>query len=143
MTVDNFSLAQFQGIPLNVDWSPGRGTSPDELPTGAGIYAEICWRESGVRVGETGKSIRGKIRHDIWWFKKMHDGTAPPAQLRRTIPTAIAAKESGPDAFEFYVVSSDSRLADKSLRQECERYLFEWLEQHDRYVSWNRQKSWR
>ena len=47
----------------------------------------------------------------------MQDGTAGPAQLRRTLPIALAARSGGPSGFEFYVVSCDPRLADKVLRQ--------------------------
>lgn len=97
----------------------------------------------GVRIGETGFSIRGKIRHDIRWFNSMRDGTAPQAQLRRTLPIALAAKVTGAIGFEFNVVSVDLRLADKELRQDCERFLFDWVRRSDGLTDWNRQRSWR
>jgi hypothetical protein len=133
----------FRGIELKVDWIAGAGVSLKELPTCAGIYAEVHWPKRGVRIGETGKSIRGKISHDISWFKSMQNGTAPPNQLSRTIPIAMTAKESGANGFEFYVVSADLRLVDKELGQACERYMFQWIERQHAYVSWNHQKSWR
>ena len=133
----------FQGIQLSVGWQADGGVSVSELPKVPGIYAEIHWPKMGVRVGETGGSIRTKIRHDIHWFNSMWDGSAPPEQLRRTIPIAMTAKESGATAFEFYVVSIDPRLSDKALRQECERFMFRWLEEHPNFVSWNHQRSWR
>ena len=70
--------------------------------------------------------------------------TGPPDQrdLRRTSPIAEAAKATGAEGFEFYVVSDDPRLNDKELRQGTERFLFKWAEQADGFVSWNRQKSW-
>jgi hypothetical protein len=133
----------FQGIQLSVGWQADGGVSVSELPKVPGIYAEIHWPKMGVRVGETGGSIRTKIRHDIHWFNSMWDGSAPPEQLRRTIPIAMTAKESGATAFELYVVSIDPRLSDKALRQECERFMFRWLEEHPNFVSWNHQRSWR
>jgi hypothetical protein len=93
-------------------------------------------------IGETGDSIRGKIRRNIYWFKRMHNGTAPPEQLRRTLPIAEAAKATGHEGFEFYVVSDDPRLKEKALRQETERFLHAWAKQADGFVNWNRQKSW-
>lgn len=133
----------FAGIDLNVSWGVGQGTPVSELPTCAGVYAEIHWPKRGVRIGETGNSIRGKIRHDIRWFESMRNRTAGYAQLKRTIPIAMTAKEGGSDGFEYYVVSSDPRLLDKPLRQECERFMFKWIEEQTKYVSWNHQKSWR
>lgn len=73
----------------------------------------------------------------------MHNGTAPVAQLRRTLPIAEAAKATGVAGFEFYLVSADARLEDKNLRQEAERFLFAWADTTDSFVNWNRQVSWR
>ena len=130
-------------IALNIAWEPGNGPDVNDLPTSAGIYAEIHWLKAGVRVGETGQSIRGKIRHDIRWFTSMYDGSAPPNQLCRSIPIAQTAKKYGAGGFEFYVVSCDPKLEDKELRQECERFMFAWLEKSRKYESWNHQRSWR
>jgi len=112
--------------------------------------ADMCWRirgnslpKRGVRIGETGVSIRGKILHDIRWFQGMHAGTEKPEQLKRTIPIAKTAKEHGASGFAFYVVSDDPRLTDKQLRQDCERHLFKYLEEHPDYDSWNHQTTWR
>jgi hypothetical protein len=132
----------FQGLELNVEWTPGRGPF-SELPALPGTYAEIHWPSRGVRIGETGRSIRAKIAHDLRWFKGMQDGTAGPAQLRRTLPIALAALKSGPLGFEFYVVSCDPRLVDKLLRQNAERFMFKWVAGRAEYVNWNRQVSWR
>lgn len=137
------SSIEFEGIRLHVSWLPGRGSSPDLLPDRPGLYAEIYWPERGVRIGETGRSIRGKIRHDIRWMKSMRARTAPPEQLRRTLPIAMAAKRTGHVGFEFYAVSVDPRLAEKSLRQEAERFLFSWVRRQEELVDWNRQVSWR
>jgi hypothetical protein len=134
---------EFRGITLNVDWTRENSVPASRLPDRPGIYAEIHWPKRGVRIGETGRSIQGKIYHDLGWFKSMHDGTAPPEQLRRTIPIAMTAKECGAGGFAFYVVSVDPRLKDKSLRQECERHMFAWLEQHPTFISWNHQTTWR
>ena len=128
---------------MDVAWRPGRGIPVANLPSVPGLYAEIEWETRGVRIGETGISIRGKIRHDIAWFDGMHNGTAPPQQLRRTLPIAIAAKKHGAAGFEFYVVSSDPRLRDKAIRQDAERFLFEWVAKHPTHVNWNLQRSWR
>jgi len=73
----------------------------------------------------------------------MHNGTAPPEQLRRTLPIAQAAKATGAEGFEFYVVSDDPLLEDKALRQDCERFMFEWVRRAPGFVDWNRQWSWR
>lgn len=132
----------FRDLELNVDWVPGRG-SQSLLPDLPGVYAEVHWPSRGVRIGETGRSIRAKIAHDLRWFRAMHDGTAGVAQLRRTLPIALAARETGTAGFEFYVVSCDSRLADKALRQDVERYMFNWVAGRADYVNWNRQVSWR
>lgn len=132
----------FKGLELNVDWVLGRGLY-GMLPSLPGIYAEIHWPSRGVRIGETGRSIRAKIAHDLRWFKGMQDGTAGAAQLRRTLPIALAARKSGAVGFEFYVVSCDPRLVDKVLRQDAERFLFQWVASRPEYVNWNRQVSWR
>jgi len=136
-------IVKHQGISLRVDWRPGAGKLVENLPTTAGIYAEIYWPERGVRIGETGLSVRGKIRHDIRWFESMKSRTAPVAQLCRTLPIAQAAKATGTRGFEFFLVSADPRLADKELRQDCERFLFAWVRQVEGLVDWNRQRSWR
>jgi len=139
----NAPVLDFKGIKLYVDWTPQSAASIEELPTCAGVYAEIHWPKRGVRIGETGASIQGKILHDIRWFKGMHDGTESPDQLRRTIPIAMTAKEHGASGFAFYVISDDERLRDKQLRQDCERHLFKYVEQHPDFDSWNHQKTWR
>ena len=135
-------IGAFKKIRLNIEWS-GRGLPVNALPTKPGIYAEIYRPERGVRIGETGRSIRGKIKHDIRWFRSMGDGTAPKAQLRRTLPIAEAAKKTGDVGFAYFVVSCDNRLEDKELRQACERQLFEWVRQQPNWADWNRQRSWR
>jgi len=132
----------FEGISLNIDWRPGHGAHT-ALPALPGVYAEVHWPSRGVRIGETGRSIRAKIAHDIRWFQGMQNGTAGPAQLRRTLPIALTARKTGPAGFEFYVVSCDPRLANKALRQEVERFMFRWVSARTEYVDWNRQKSWR
>lgn len=140
---DQTCFVEFDGIRLDVSWVPGRGVAPALLPDRPGLYAEIYWPERGVRIGETDLSIRRKIRHDIRWMESMHAGTAPPAQLRRTLPIGMAAKRTGRVGFEFFPVSVDPRLADKALRQEAERILFSWVRGQTDLVDWNRQVSWR
>jgi hypothetical protein len=134
---------RFQDIDLNTAFSPGAGTPVAALPDRPGIYAQVHWPQRGLRIGETGRSIRAKIRHDIRWFEAMFRGTAPPAQLRRTLPIAQAAKAGGASGFEFFVVSTDPRLQDKELRQAAERALFAWAAASPDFVDWNRQRSWR
>lgn len=136
-------ILKYKEIDLFVGWVEVNSMPADAFPTSPGIYAEICWPRKGVRVGETGKSLRGKIRHDIRWFKGMHDGTEKPEQLRRTSPICMAAKEMGLAGFKFYLVSKDPKLTDKQLRQDCERYLFDWCAKHQTLESWNFQRSWR
>jgi len=97
---------------------------------------EIHWPTRGVRIGETGRSIRAKIGHDLHWFRSMRDGTAAAAQLGRNLPIALAARKSGAEGFEFYVVSSDPRLLDKALRQDVERFMFAWVRRQPTYVDW-------
>ena len=133
----------FQGIELFTNFKPNAGWAVETLPATPGIYAEVYWPQRGIRFGETGRSVRGKIRHDIRWFRSMHDGSAPVEQLRRTLPIAEAAKATGVVGFEFYLVSADVRLEDKALRQETERFLFTWAEQADDFANWNRQINWR
>jgi hypothetical protein len=128
---------RFREIDLNVDWVQGRGPRA-ALPNLPGVYAEIHWPSRAVRIGETGRSIRAKIGHDLRWFTSMEDGTAGLAQLRRTLPIALTARKTGPEGFEFYVVSCDPRLLDKGLRQEVERFMFTWVGRHPHYVDWNR-----
>ena len=129
------------GIEMRLDFEQG-ASDRTSLPTSPGLYAEVCWPERAVRIGETGRSIRAKVAHDWRWFRSMHDGTAPASQLRRPAPICRAAIEHGPDAFEAFVVSADPRLEDKALRQECERALFEVIRASE-WVDWNRQRSWR
>lgn len=136
-------MIALDGVPLFTDFREGQGTPVDVLPVTAGIYAEVYWPLRGLRIGETGRSIRGKIKHDIRWFKSMHDGSAPPEQLRRTLPIAQAAKATGSLGFEFFVVSAEPRLADKDLRQAAERSLFLWADATEDFENWNRQRSWR
>ncbi|PKQ10802.1 MAG: hypothetical protein CVT70_17720 [Alphaproteobacteria bacterium HGW-Alphaproteobacteria-1] len=140
MTAQPFII--YRDIKLALNWQNG-GLQVEDLPARPGIYAEVYKPLMGVRIGETGVSIRGKIRHDIRWFNSMRDGTAPQAQLRRTLPIAQAAKATGAIGFEFHVVSVDLRLADKKLRQDCERFLFDWVRRSDGLTDWNRQRSWR
>ncbi|WP_152450249.1 hypothetical protein [Roseivivax sp. THAF197b] len=104
--------ALFEDIQLNVEFT-GQGLAVEYITTRAGIYAEVYKPERGVRIGETGRSICGKIKHDIRWFRSMRDGTAPESQLRRTLPIAQAAKRTGDIGFAYFVVCSDPRLEDK------------------------------
>jgi hypothetical protein len=141
-TPDRVTAVHFRGLELNVDWVPGSGLY-SALPALPGIYAEIHWPSRGVRIGETGRSIRAKIGHDLGWFRAMQEGTAGPAQLRRTLPIALAARTTGAAGFEFYVVSCDPQLADKTLRHDAERFMFQWVASRPEFVNWNRQVSWR
>jgi hypothetical protein len=134
-------MTVFRDISLSTELKRGSGLAVELLPASPGIYAEVYWPQRGLRFGETGDSIRRRIGRSIGWFRRMHDGTARPRDLRRTSPIAEAAKATGAAGFEFYVVSDDPRLKDKELRQETERFLFKWAEQADGFVSWNRQKS--
>jgi hypothetical protein len=131
-----------EGVRLNVDLH-GAGLEVGALPTCPSVYAEVHRPSGGVRIGETGNSIRGKIRHDIAWFRSMHLGTAPVAQLRRQHPIALAARKSGAEGFAYFVVGDDPGLADKALRQSSERRVFNWVRAHPDWVDWNRQRSWR
>jgi len=131
-----------QGIPLSTEFKQGFGLAVERLPDSPGIYAEVYWPQRGLRIGETGRSIRGKLGHDFRWFNGMHDGTAPERDLRRTSPICQAAKATGAEGFEFYVVSTDPRLADKALRQETERFLHDWAERAPGFVNWNFQTAW-
>jgi len=133
----------FGDIPLFTTFEQGGEMKIDRLPSCAGTCAEIYWPQSGMRIGETGNAIRGKIPHDIRWFTSMNNGTPPPHQLRRSLPITEAAKATGALGFEFYVVSRDPRLADKASRQETDRFLFRWAKQAEGFVDWNRQKGWR
>ncbi|MDX1820110.1 MAG: hypothetical protein R3197_04360 [Paracoccaceae bacterium] len=142
ITMPEQKMAVWQGIQLDLDWE-GPGLAVDQLPTTPGVYAEVYLPERGVRIGETGRSIRGKIRHDIRWFRSMRDGTAPEHQLRRTLPIAQAAKRTGDAGFAFFVVSNDPRLEAKDVRQSCERFVFDWVRRSPYWVDWNRQVSWR
>jgi hypothetical protein len=136
-------LFTFEGIPLFTEFEQGSGIPVERLPTSHGVYAEIHWPRRGLRFGETKNSIRGRIRENIRWFNAMHDGTAPPEQLRRTIPIAQAARATGAVGFEFYVVSVDPRLQDERLRYETERFLFRWTWPGAAgFLNWNHQRSW-
>lgn len=139
----NADVPEYSGIKFNTDWNESNSIDVELLPNSPGIYVEIYWPSRGVRIGETGRSIRGKIKHDIRWFNRMHDGSAPPKELRRTLPIAEIAKQYGSKVFSFYVASQDSRLENKEIRQECERFLFQWVEENIEYRNWNFQKSWR
>jgi hypothetical protein len=129
------------GIEMNLDFQQGTSDRLN-LPKTPGIYAEVCWPERGVRIGETGRSIRAKVSHDWSWFKRMYNGTAGQQDLNRPAAICKAAIEHGPDGFEAFLVSADPRLADKDLRQDCERKLFEVIRESG-WADWNLQSSWR
>jgi hypothetical protein len=135
-------MTVFKDIPLFTAFKKGSGIPIEQLPASPGIYAQIYWSQRGLRFGETGNSVLSKIKHDVRWFESMRNGTAPPSELRRTLPIAQAAKATGARGFEFYVVSVDPRLRDKPLRQETERFLFDWAERATEFISWNHQRSW-
>ena len=142
----------FRDLGLFTDWVRGRGVNMSKPPIGIpacpGIYAEIHWATHGVRIGETGQSLRGKFIHDAQWMEQMHTGTAPESQLRRLRmsdphPIVVHAAEDGATGFEFFIVCSDTRLGETSLRQDTERFLFDWVRKQPALVDWNRQRSWR
>lgn len=130
----------FRGIPLFIGFKQGEGLAVKQLPRTPGIYAEVYWPQHGCRIGETAQNdgIRGKIRGDIGWFRRHQAGIAE--DQHRTIPIALAANATGPDGFEFYVVSDDPRFVDKALRQEAERFLH--ALNLPGLVNWNFQKNW-
>jgi hypothetical protein len=85
------------GIELALDSRTG-GLRVEDLPALPGIYAEIYRPLMGVRIGETGVSIRGKIRHDIRWFDSMRDGTAPQPPMRARAMRLGAGLRTAADA---------------------------------------------
>lgn len=142
----------FKDVELATDWNPGQGVNmaapSSSVPACPGVYAEVHWATRGVRIGETGTSLRRKFAHDSAWMAHMHAGTAPPSQLRRLAmrsphPIVMSAAQDGPSAFEFFVVTRDLRIANDTLRHDVERYLFSWVRQQRTYLDWNRQRSWR
>ena len=139
--INSITCVTFREILLNVDWRQGESDRAT-LPTTPGIYAEVFWPARAVRIGETGLSIRAKVGQDWSWLRSMGDGTAPATQLRRSHPICAAAREFGSDGFEAFLVSDDPQLLDKTVRQECERYLFEYVRASE-WIDWNRQRSWR
>lgn len=133
---------EFDGISLNVDWSIEKSSDPDRFPDVPGLYAIIHAYQLGVRIGETGNSLRRRIKREISWLNSMKARTASVEDLRRTLPYGLAAQLTGAPGFRFFVVSGNPRLVDKSFRQDCERFMFDWVRQNPTWVDWNRQKSW-
>lgn len=131
----------FKGIELNVEWTRTTDIPIDQLPTTAGLYAQIHWRSNGVRIGEAA-NIRSRHQQARSWFNAMHAGTAKEDQLRRNNVFCQAAKRDGESGFGHCIISTDPRLQDKVLRIEIEEYLFIWVAHHPVYQDFNFQAGY-
>lgn len=142
-----------RGIELNLDWSEGKGVSLTDVqaqrlvPDSPILYAVVSHRLKLLRNGETARG-RGRVRHEARWMRDVHSGRGRACDYSRLRmvnpdPYVMAAVEHGPASFEFFVVSDDLRLVDKSLRQDLERALFRLVRRRmPRLESCNRQRSW-
>lgn len=130
----------YKGIQLDLDWTPDKDIPIDQLPSCAGIYAEIHWESCGVRIGHA-KNIRNRHRESSNWSRAMHSGTASPSQLKRNNVFCQAAKRDG--RFAHCVVSIDPSLNDKTLRLEVEAFLFDWVAKHPVFQDFNYQRGWK
>jgi hypothetical protein len=138
---------------LNLDWTEGTGVSLADVqarrlvPDSPILYAVVSHRLGLVRNGETGRGRR-RVGHEGRWMRDVHAGRGRACDYSRlrmvnADPYVVAAVEHGPASFEFFVVSDDPRLADKSLRQEVERELFRLVRRRLPHLrSCNRQRSW-
>ena len=131
---------EYKGILLDLEWTPEKDVPIDQLPSCAGIYAEIHWESFGVRIGHT-KNIRARHRESSNWSRGMHLGTANPSQLKRNNVFCQAAKRDG--KFGHYIISTDPRLNDKTLRLEVEAFLFDWVANHAIFQDFNFQRGWK
>jgi hypothetical protein len=132
----------FKGIDLNLDWTHETDVPIDKLPKCAGVYAQIHWPSNGVRIGHAA-NLRGRHQEARAWFNRMHNGTAPTNQIKRNNVFCQAAKRDGHAGFGHCIISIDSRLSDKVLREEVESFLFHFVATSERYLDFNYQRGYR
>lgn len=137
---------------MNVDWRPGRGVllasraRASEIPAAPGVYAVVHHGRQIVRNGEA-QNLRDRFRAHVGWHRQMRAGSARAVDYRRLNiadphPYVVAAARHGTRGFEFYVVSCDPALRNKSFRQHVERALFRWVRLRVDLIDGNRQRSW-
>jgi len=133
---------EYKGIELNMDWTPDKAVSYRDMPPIPGIYAELHIKSYGVRIG---MSANLKERHNEahGWFNKMQAGTARERDQKRNNVHCQAAKLDGASGFAHFIISTDPRLSDESLRKEVETYLFQWVAQSPLYLDFNTQRGHR
>ncbi len=129
----------FREIELHVDWVDNRGFQPSDAPSLPGLYAQIYWPERAVRIGQS-SNIKQRLSEATAWANAMRNGTAAENQLRRTSELCQRVKQTGNEGFEYFLISDDPRFSEKSLRLECEAFLFGWFQsnsEHNRWKNWN------
>jgi len=119
-------------------WQQG-GSPREKLPRKFGIYCEVLWPVRGIRIG---------ISNDIWarhcghasWMRSMRNGKGSRASRRG--PLANHARDWGDLGLETFVLSTDPRLQDETLRYQCETELHRWAETQTEWKNFNGEK-WR
>lgn len=127
-----------EGIEFNMDWREGTSPRP-ALPQRAGLYCEVIWPVRGIRIGRS-RDIRSRHDGHCSWMKSMKKGTG--SRTARSGPLADHARDWGDIGLETFVLSTDPRLADKDLADECERRLHHWAETQTMWKNFNGEK-WR
>ena len=129
----------YEGIELNLDFKKGDGGDVPNIP---GIYAEIHWPTRSLRIGES-KNMRSRNLQHINWANKHRAGTHNEKETNRRGIIVELVKKWGSEGLEHFVISGDSRLADRELRVACEIRLHEWARNQKLYEDINRQSGYR
>jgi hypothetical protein len=123
-----------EGVRLRMNFERGRGLryvdraqSKRRLSAHGGLYAVICWEDGFICIGE-GHSSRGRFNERSLWAIRMHshdpnswrDPERGRKQLRRRqkkdpLPMVVAAYDRGPEALEFFEISTDDSCQCRSM----------------------------
>ena len=125
-------------VKFNMEWR--QGASPREsLPRDIGVYCEIVWPVRGIRIGIS-KNIWDRHGRHASWMRSMKKGTG--SRTNRIGPYANHAKDWADFGLETFTLSTDPRLQDDELRNDCETQLHRWAEEQTEWKNFNGEK-WR
>jgi hypothetical protein len=129
------NVVSFLGIDLNFVWHQGHSTA---LPKTAGIYVEVLWPVSGIRIGQA-KNIHSRHIGAKSWYRGMKDGRY--ADQRKDGELANYARAHGTDGLEAFVISSSPELQDEILRKRVEAHLHEWARNQINWKNFNAESA--